>query len=475
MGDVHRLVLQHGLEGARILKRMGERSWGVIYLAASMVVLLLLATVGVMRPWANGDTASWLASCSGLGCLAMPRFPLYRVVFLTLTLGGRSPWLLPWAQDALFLAAGFALARAARAAGSSRACALALALALPASNLLLIWGHAELPEILARAAVLGALAATVRTAFGPPRSGADVCAPAAAGLLVAVAYCLDPAQLTFIVVLPALALWLGAGETGLRVIGRRAAVLGAAALLPFLLIASLRLATLGDFNIVSFGGFEMSGIAARMLTPQTVPRLPADLRATADDLLARRAALVRAGTVPPIPRNSQGRRSLLSETIGYFDILARSYDAVLAGAVRPLQRPGESWVAFNARMQRLAVATVRARPAEYIVWVVAALARLVGRMLVLNLPFVTASLVAVCLALARARRRAQAMPRQDLRLLCGLTAAYTIGSGALACLVAFPAQRYIDGTGLLIAAWPIYAALHLARTHCACSRPRSHP
>lgn len=441
---------------------MTGRSWTGAYLAACAVVLAGLAASGFMRPWITGDTASWIAPCQGIDCFAAPRFPLYRVVFLALTLGGRAPGLLPWAQDALFLGAGFALVRNARAAGLSATGALALALALPASNMLLIWGRAEVPEILGRATVLGALAATVRTALGPPRPGLRLGAPAGAGLLAAIAYCLDPGQLPFILLLPALALWLGAAEAGAPAPWRPAAVLGATAALPFLLVASLRLATLGDFNIVSFGGFEMSGMAASILAPQTVPRLPADLRGAAGDLLARRHALVRAGTVPPIPRNSQGRRSLLSETIGYFDILARCYDALLAGAVLPLRRPDESWVAFDARMQHLAFATVRARPAEYLAWVAAAAARLAGRMMVLNLPFAAASLASLCLALVRPSRSPRLVPAWDVRILCGLTGAYTIGSGALACLVAFPAQRYIDGTGLLISVWPIYAALHLA-------------
>lgn len=441
---------------------MTGRSWTGSYLAACAVVLAGLAVTGLMRPWFTGDTASWLAPCQGLGCFALPRFPLYRFAFLAITLGGRAPWLLPWVQDGLFLGAGFALVRAARAAGLSATGARALALALPASNVLLIWGRAEMPEILARAAVLGALAATLRTAGTPARPGLRLGAPVRAGVLAGLGYCLDPAQLPFILVLPVLALWLGAAEAEAPARRRRAGTLCATAALPFLLVASLRLATLGDFNLVSFGGFEMAGLAASILTPQSVPGLPPDLRGAAADILARRAALVRAGTVPPVPRNSRGHRSLLSETIGYFDILARYYDPLLAGAVRPQQRPDESWVAFNARMQRLAFAIVRARPVEYLAWVIAALARLVGRMLVLNLPFAAASALSVGLALARASRPPRQVPPRDVRILCGLTGAYTIASGTLACLVAFPAQRYIDGTGLLIAAWPIYAALHLA-------------
>lgn len=446
---------------------MSARCWPAAYLAASVLVLGALTAGGFMQPWNTPDTPSWLATCHGsarvgIGCFAGPRFPLYRFVYDALTLGGALPGLLPWAQDGLFLAAGYALARSARAAGLSDTGAFALALALPASNMLLIWGRAEVPEILARAALLGALAATVRTASRSACAGARMGAPVATGLLTAIAFFLDPGQLPFMLVLPVLALWLGAGLVPFRKSWRGAALLGVSALLPFLLVASLRLATLNDFNIVSFGGYDMSGMAAYMLTPATVARLPPDLRGAANGILARRHTLIEAGVVPPVPGNSLGHRSLLSETIGYFDILARFYDVLLRGAVLPLRHSNESWVVFNARMQRLAFATVRAQPVEYLAWVAAASARLVGRMLMLNLPFVLASAVAVFLALARVARPPMAVPGQDLRILLGLTGAYTIGSGALACLVAFPAQRYVDGTGLLISAWPIYAALQLA-------------
>ena len=251
-----------------------------------------------------------------------------------------------------------------------------------------------------------------------------------------------------------------AGNPGARgIVGGAAA---AAASLPFLLIAGFRLATLGSFNIASFGGYGMSGIAASVISPTAVPRLPPALRGTARELIARRRALVQAGIVLPVPRNSSGQRSLFSETLGYFDILGRSYDEVTAGAVIPLRGPRESWVAFDARLQRLDFAVVRAQPIEYLAWVAAAAARMTGRMLVLNLPFALATLVAFVLALLRPARPAHPLPVLDVRLLCGLTGAYSLGSGALACLVTFPAQRYIDGTGLLISAWPIYAALRLA-------------
>lgn len=67
-----------------------------------------------------------------------------------------------------------------------------------------------------------------------------------------------------------------------------------------------------------------------------------------------------------LPLNPQGVRSFAATALGYFDVLARSYDPVLSGAVGPARESGETWVAFDARMQRLAVATLAASPLFYL-------------------------------------------------------------------------------------------------------------
>jgi len=133
---------------------MRTRNWGAIYLGVCATVLGGLAAAGLMRPWFTLDTASWTAPCHGIDCFAGQHFQLYARIFPLLTLGGHAPWLLPWIQDFAFLGAGYALARAAGAAGLSRTGMLALA--LPGSNMLLIWGRAEMPETLGRAALLAA-------------------------------------------------------------------------------------------------------------------------------------------------------------------------------------------------------------------------------------------------------------------------------------------------------------------------------
>jgi hypothetical protein len=72
------------------------------------------------------------------------------------------------------------------------------------------------------------------------------------------------------------------------------------------------------------------------------------------------------------------------------------------------------------------------------------------------LPFVLGCLAWLCVS--RRRRFVPAIP-QDVRLLLWLTAFWTLGAGLPSVLLTFPAARYVDSACLLLAAWPIYAAL----------------
>ena len=73
---------------------MTRYDWAPLYLAACAAALLVLAALGLMRPWFTPDSAGWLAPCAGIECLGQPRFPLYRGIFLAITLDGRAPALL---------------------------------------------------------------------------------------------------------------------------------------------------------------------------------------------------------------------------------------------------------------------------------------------------------------------------------------------------------------------------------------------
>lgn len=72
-----------------------DMTWQATYFLISIAVVALLTFVGLMHPWFTGDTASWLAPCSGIACFASARFPLYRIIYLMITFDGRFPALLP--------------------------------------------------------------------------------------------------------------------------------------------------------------------------------------------------------------------------------------------------------------------------------------------------------------------------------------------------------------------------------------------
>ena len=232
-----------------------------------------------------------------------------------------------------------------------------------------------------------------------------------------------------------------------------------ACMAPMLGLVALRSARLGDANVVSFGGFQMSGMAALMLTPDLAQRLPERDQAAARAIIAGRTSLEARGEAIAVPPNSTGHRSFASVALFYFDILARSHDTVLYGAVAPLQATGENWTAFNARLQSLALAVIRAAPMEYAAWVIGATARLLGHALVLNAAFAVGCLFLLIQIVRQVRNLAEDTIQRDLQALLAISAVYLAGTASLVILTTFPASRYIDSAGLLLPVWPLYAAL----------------
>jgi hypothetical protein len=423
------------------------------------VVLAGLALTGHFTLWPSPDTPSYLAAAQAADPLGQPRIALYGWLIGGL-IGGRGAWLLPWLQAAFYLAGLALLLRALRRLGLSAAGRMAIGLALGGANMLLLWANAALPELAGHAALLIALAAAIDIAGG--RAMAWRLALVAAAM--ALAWAFRPAFLPFVLLLPLLPILLPHPVSRRRVAG---GVLGlfAACLLPFLAFSGLRSAREGDFNVVSFGGFQMSGMAALMLTPGIADRLPADMQGAARQIIVGRQALVASGAALAIPRNSAGQRRFASAAAGYFDILVRTHDAVLYGAVAKLRSAGESWVAFNARMQRLALAVIRAAPVDYAAWLAGATARLVGHALVLDAAFLLGSAalaVALAMRASRPRRVGPGLAR-DVAILGVLTGLYTLGDSVLIVAATIPAERYIDSAMLFLPAWPIYAAIRLCQ------------
>jgi hypothetical protein len=423
------------------------------------VLLAMLAAAGWFHTDIAPDTASYLAAAGAADPLGASRLPLY---------GWAAGWmlahaapLLAWAQAAIFLVGAALLVAALQRVGLSRAAAAALGVALATSTMLLLWARDAVPEVAGHGFLFIGLAAASLAADGV------LLWVLPASIAVTLAWALRPSLLAFTVLAAALPLLLPRRAATRR--GARALLLLAVLLAPALGLSAVRAAREGSAMIVSFGGFQMSGMAALMLTPEITARLPADLRPTADAIIAARTALEQAGTAIAIPANSTGEHSFASAALLYFDVLARTHDAVLYGAVLKLRGAEESWPRFDARMEHFALAVLRAAPADYAAWVLGALSRAVGHALVLNPALLLASLLLAGIATWRAMAGGPPAPppapdgARDWAILLPVIGLYTLGTLAPVVLVTFPAGRYIDSADLMLAAVPILGVMRLWR------------
>lgn len=428
-------------------------------LALTGLNLIVLAAVGGFSAQIMPDTASYLNVGPFPGALAQPRLPLYGPLIELVDSGTRTFAAVPVLQTAFFVIATWLLVVELRRFGLSGLAVLSVATALLFSNSLLLTGRTVHPELPAVACALLAFAGTVRLASLASRGWAIVLIIAGAGF----SYLLRPSFLPLIFVLPI----LHAGLRALR--GERpftawtGAILVAAAL-PFLAVASVRALTVGDFNTVSYGGYQMSGMATLMLSEPVVARLPERERALGTHLLAARTAAEESGRAIGVPRNSSNQRSFVSAALAYFDVYARTYDRMLT-LVQAQRQPKESWVSFNRRMMGFSLAVVRAAPLRYAAWVVGAMHRLIGHVIIGNLPLMLAVIVILVawlwrLLVHRTVRLPSVQP-VDTPAMILLAAAWLAAAGALGVLVTFPATRYIDTANLLLAPLAIYWAARM--------------
>lgn len=426
--------------------------------AAAVLIMVLLAITGHLSPWISPDTAGYFKLGSLPGSLGQPRNPLY--AWLVGWWPGRFA-AIPAVQTAIYMVSVVALYRALRVYGVSAMGSIAIAAGLLLSNVVLLWSNAVHPEFPAVALALLSLAHLflLATGRGHLRNGIGL------GVSLGLAYILRPTFLPAVLLLPVLYIVLRHLKGERTKVSAFIGVFLACAI-PFIAMSSVRYAAVRDFNIVSFGGFQMSGMAGLMLSPEVIERMPADVQPLANQILERRTRAEERGDVIATPLNSTGQRSFLSAALGYYDLYARTYDSLLHGEIAKLQG-NESWVEWNKRLMRLSLATVRAAPDRYVAWVIGGTTRAIGRLLVTNLPFVLGliGLVAVyCVALWKgtARTTAGFTNALDMNVILLLSLFYTAAAGALMVIVTFPAGRYLDSAGLFLPAIPIYLAMSLA-------------
>jgi hypothetical protein len=431
--------------------------WALCGVAAALLVVM--GTLGMLSGAMSPDTAAYFTTETSSNPWGEIRHPLYARLATWLGGSATSPGYVAIGQALLHAVATLIFYVGARAADVGRVGAFVLAVVALFSQSGLYHLRLVLPEAPAIAFLLIAFGGTL--AASHPRNGfAPLLLPIA--IAAGLAYLLRPSMLPAIVALPAL-WWLFAARNRHthRVI--RTLSLVAALAAPFLLQSGFRQARVGDFNIVSFGGFQMSGMAGFMLAPEIVDQMSEPARSTARAVLMAREAGEESGRVARTPLNSVGERSFVSAALGYFDIYARSHDDLLYGQIIGLRAADETWVAFNRRLMTFSVATITAAPLRWIAWVVGATSRLVGRMIVTNATMLVALVVLFGVSLLAVTRRAQlGSTRADLMPVSVIALAWVASTAPLTVLVTFPATRYIDTAALLIAAPPLLLAVALA-------------
>ncbi len=248
-----------------------------------------------------------------------------------------------------------------------------LFLAAMLSQGFLVFGRSIAPEAPAVSLSLIAMSATLLAVPGEHWKRYLALA-ATAG---AAACLLRPTMLPLVVMLPILFV-LTTRITGRQISAVRIVVLQLALLLPLLVYTAERGRHTGDFRLVAFGGFQMSGMAGLLLSKDVVQRFPMRDRELAVQVLTAREHAEAAGRVLRTPLNSKGERSFVSAAVGYFDIYARTYDDLLYGEIIKLRSSEESWVDFDRRLQRFALITIMLAPERYAAWIVGASSRTRG-------------------------------------------------------------------------------------------------
>ncbi len=423
--------------------------------AAAAILLIALWLTGGLSGAVAPDTASYFTPLQAENPWGEMRHPLYGLLASWAGGNATAPGRVVLIQAILHAAAALLLYAGARVGGIGGIGALCLALAALLSQGSLYQLRLLLPEAPAIAALILAFAGVLAAANSVFAYRLLVLPIALATTL---AYLLRPSFLPAIFVVPAL--WYVLARRNGQ--GRRAVRTGLLFCLiaaPFLIQSAYRWQTLGDFNIVSFGGFAMSAPAAFMLSPEIVAGLPEKVRPTGQAILTAREAAEAAGRVARTPLNSTGERSFVSAALGYFDIYARAHDDLLWGVIVKERAPGESWIVFNQRLASFSIATFKAAPLRWAAWVAGATSRLVGRMIVTNAPMVVA-LAALLIfgGPAFAMRAPLGASAADLPAVCILTLAWLAATAPLAVLVTIPATRYIDTSAVLLPAVPALLA-----------------
>ena len=142
----------------------------------------------------------------------------------------------------------------------------------------------------------------------------------------------------------------------------RFAMCAAITVTPVLVWCGLRYSVVGKFGVVSFGGYNLIGLAGQFLDDDLLPRLPHDLQPLAKAALERRASL---------PQDSI---QLAETSVLRYSRIEANYDLTIWKCFAPAAEElyGRDATVLNSRLKDLALAVLRLRPGWYATWILRA-------------------------------------------------------------------------------------------------------
>ena len=433
-----------------------------VLLATMILVFLVLASTGWLAPRWTGDTPTYIHPWAWESLWGSKRNPLlgfllvplndHYIVYPTVVLG-------------LLYFAAYNLYHRFVEFGTSEYAALALTLPLLLSNVLLLYGNqiqADFPALIMSVFALGEMIGLIGEKHRPWRYITFM-------LAMGSAYILRPNFLPFVGIMPVLFLTLSFVKTQ-RWNVWKAVVIFMLSATPFLTVSSVRYKMVNDFNIVSYGGVIMTGLATSLLSEELIPKLAPENREFAKTVLDQREAMVHTGELSPMVVDygvsGLGRsRSFRKTARSYFDILSSNFDEIWNSVTLNKQRPDESWVQFNKRMMSFSVDVVRNSPADYAMWILGGIRSAAGTAITQNISLLVGgvgllSVYSFLLFTSRVPPLVVWSPL-DIPAIVLITVFFTLGSGTMMLLVSNTANRYTSTCATFISSIFFYMLFQL--------------
>jgi hypothetical protein len=426
------------------------------------LVFLVLASTGWLVPRWTGDTKTYIHPWAWESIWGTMRNPL--LGFLLAPLNDHYI-LYPAVVLGLLYVASYNLYHRLVKFGTSEYAALALTLPLLMSNVLLLYGNqiqADFPALIMSVFALGEMIGLIGEKHPSWRYITFM-------LAMGFAYILRPNFLSFVGFMPFLFLTLSFVKTQRWNIWKTV-VIFILSISPFIMVSSVRYKMVNDFNIVSYGGVIITGLATSLLSEELIPKLAPEYREFAKTTLDQREAMVHAGELSPmvVDYGISGlgqSRSFRKTARSYFDILAFNFDEIWNKLTLKKKKPDESWVQFNKRMMSFSVDVVRNSPANYAMWILGGIRSAAGTAITQNISLLVGvgGLLAVYSFLLFTSQVPPVVVWSplDIPAIVLITVFFTLGSGMMMLLVTFPANRYASTSATFFASIFFYMLFQL--------------